>query len=79
MLLTGCDYMFWSLLLSVTVDVLVSTAEDDGKIKRSVNTSSCYLSLPPPPPPFTTTLLHSAPLLSVVSHVAAVSFMALMI
>lgn len=47
MLLTGCDYTFLSLLLLVTVDVLVSTAEDDGKIKRSVNTSSCYLSSPP--------------------------------
>ncbi len=78
MLLTGCDYMFWSLLLSVTVDVLVSTAEDDGKIKRSVNTSPCYLSLPPTLLP-STTLLHSALLLSVVSHVAAVSFMAFMI
>lgn len=31
MLLTGCDYMFLSLLLSVTVDVLVCTAGDDGK------------------------------------------------
>lgn len=57
MLLTGCDYMFWSLLLSVTVDVPVSTAEDDGKIKRSVNTSSCYLSLPPTLLPSST--LHS--------------------
>lgn len=34
MLLTGCDYMFLSPLLSVTVDVLVSTAEDDGKNKK---------------------------------------------
>lgn len=34
MFLTGCDYMFLSLLLSVTVDVLVSTAEDDGKMKQ---------------------------------------------
>ena len=30
MLLTGCDYMFSCLLLSLAVDVLVSTAEDDG-------------------------------------------------
>lgn len=49
MLLTGCDYMFRSLLLSMTVDVLASTAKDDVKIKKkgSVNSSSCYLSSPP--------------------------------
>lgn len=46
MLLTACDYVFLPLLLSLTVDVLVSAAEDDGKIKSSVNTSSCYLSSP---------------------------------
>lgn len=44
---TGCNYMFWSLLLSVTVDVLVSTAEGEIKKKKAINTSSCYLSLPP--------------------------------
>lgn len=53
MLLTGSDYMFLSLLLSAMVDVLLSTAKDDGKIKRSVNTSSCYLSSPHLPLPAT--------------------------
>lgn len=30
---TGCNYMFWSLLLSVTVDVLVSTTEGEREKK----------------------------------------------
>lgn len=49
--LTGCDYMvvvfFVPFVVTTTLDVLLpATAEDDGKIKRSVNTSSCYLLSP---------------------------------
>lgn len=46
---TGCNYMFWSLLLSVTVDVLVSTAE--GEIKKEAYKHFLLLSLPASLPP----------------------------
>lgn len=48
--LTGCNYMFWSLLLSVTVDVLVSTAEGERK-KKEVYKHFLLLSLPASHPP----------------------------
>ena len=57
-LLTGCDYMFLHLLLSVTVAALVSSGKDDAKIKNVCKQFPCYLSPPlllpsslhPPPP-----------------------------
>lgn len=51
MLLTGCDYMFRSLLLSMTVNVLASTAKDDVKIKKRVCKPFLLLSLLASRPP----------------------------
>lgn len=42
-LLTGCDFRFLSFFVVMTVDVPVSTAEDDGKITKPVNTSCLFL------------------------------------